>query len=224
MNLLPARLRPVKQARLARPRATRVFVTRRRAVLLSMFLVASAFPVGGHLMGLISGQDTAAAIAEVFRDPLAMIQGRSPGARGEGAMFQTKIKSTKQRLAAVDKAPVGPEGPVERVLPGLRERAPDLVTPPPVDTILPPDSPIGPQGGPDPLPQGDPGPSPPDLPPGSPPGPDGPCCGGPTVVPPDNPPVVPEPATWITMILGFGLVGSAIRRKTALARAVSAKA
>lgn len=218
MKLVPTRLRPAKSARLVRPRATRVFVTRRRAVLLSAFVLAAAFPVGGHLVGLVSGQDTAAAIAEVFRDPLALIEGRSPGARGAGAMFQTK--PVKERLASRDRAPVGPEGPVERVLPVVRERPSELVPSTPLPPDLPPTPRIVSQGPPDQLPPE------PRLPPSAPTPPDLPFVsstsssgGG----PPPNPGGVPEPGTWAMMILGFGLIGSAVRRQTAAGRAVSAK-
>lgn len=215
MRLVPAFIRPARQARVPRPRATRLFVTRRRAAMLSLFLVGISVPVVGFLTP--GGHDVSAAIAEVFRDPLAVMQGRSPGLRGEGATFQTK--PGKERLAALaGRAPVGPEGPVERVLPVVRERPADVVAPPTSlaePAVLPLGAPgiLEPQGVPD-----DP-PAPP-LPPIVYPGPDG-CCA--PIVPPDPnnpPPAVPEPGTWMMMILGFGLVGSAIRRQAAVRRAL----
>jgi PEP-CTERM motif len=54
------------------------------------------------------------------------------------------------------------------------------------------------------------------VPGGSPPGgnppPGGPPPGGPNGPPPTPTPPVPEPATWIMMILGFGVVGQMLRR------------
>lgn len=41
--------------------------------------------------------------------------------------------------------------------------------------------------------------------------------GRPTTPPPPPPPVVPEPATWAMLIIGFGLVGSAMRRRQGVA-------
>lgn len=216
----------MKRARLVRPRATRLFVTRRRAVLLSMFLVGAAVPMGGLLVGLNAGQDPAAAIAAVLRDPLAMLEGRSPGARGAGAMFQTK--PAKERVAAKvldrgpsDRAPVGPKGPVERVLPVVRERPPEVPTGAPLGDFgpepalaplaLPPEGATSTSSG-----------GPPDFPPGI------TSTGGPPITststsggPPVNPPPVPEPATWMMMILGFGVVGSAIRRQNTIRRAAA---
>lgn len=202
----------MKRARLVRPRATRVFVTRRRAVLLSMFLVGAAVPMGGLLVGLSAGQDPAAAFAAVLRDPLAMLEGRSPGARGEGAMFQSK--PGKERVAAkvLDRAPAGPKGPVERVLPVVRERPPEVPMGAPLGDFGPPPAlpliDVPPQGAPGPLPfpLGDTTTSS-----GGPPISSTSTGGGP-------PPAVPEPATWMMMILGFGMVGSAIRRQSSIRR------
>lgn len=218
------------RARVVRPRATRAFMTRRRAMLLSAFVVAAAFPIGGYLTG---GKDsaTAAVIAEVLRDPLAVLSGRSPGLREAGAMFQTKPGRSGERVASADRAPVGPAGPVERVLPVVRERPSEFVASPagvPDVGPLALNDPTGPLGFPsDTTSGGGPGVFQPQLLPDT--GSSGGTSGGVTstssggggIDPPPNPGPVPEPATWMTMILGFGLVGSAIRRQSAVRRAAA---
>jgi len=223
VKLVPDILLPARTARIARPRATRLFVTRRRVALLSMFAIAAAFPIGGHLVGLNAGSDTTAALAAMLRDPLAMLEGRSPGQRGEGAMFQTKPAKERVASALRERGPVGPEGPVERVLPVVRERPAD---------IAPPLALGGPEGLPGPVaPFGLPGPGP-EFGPQAAPGPDGPplattsSSGGGTSggTPPGDPGGIPEPSTWAMMILGFGLVGAAVRRQTAARRALPAEA
>lgn len=44
--------------------------------------------------------------------------------------------------------------------------------------------------------------------------------GIPQVTPPGDPSAVPEPATWIVLILGFGAVGAALRRRPAVRQPV----
>ena len=145
----------------------------------------------------------------------AMLAERSPGQRPKGALAQLKHK----RAAALH----------ERALPKVRGPAPTayeaLTGPPPSLPVAPP--PAAPlfttvAGGPTPIvpPVGAPAGGPPIL--STIPGPGG---GGggftPPVqttaeVPPAQPPTpaapVPEPATWAMMILGFALMGRALKR------------
>jgi hypothetical protein len=141
----------------------------------------------------------------------AMLAERSPGARPEGALAQLKHKKSVL--------------PHERALPKVRGPAPTafevLAGPPPGPPVAPPaQAPLYATvaGGPAPI-----------VPPvgggsGGPPGlSDIPLPGGggggsftpPVVttlqVPPPAAPV-PEPATWAMMILGFALMGRALRR------------
>ena len=67
-----------------------------------------------------------------------------------------------------------------------------LLNPPPGGGIITPPQAPPPGGG---------GPNPPPPPPGEEP------------PPPPPPPAVPEPGTWATMLLGFGLTGWAMRRR-----------
>ncbi len=162
-------------------------------------LVASSLAgLGGFVLG---GNGTMSAIAAALKDPLSVLEQRSPGSRREGALFQIK------------QAPVHRAAPKERVLSNMRERpeaAPEESAGPsnfvdlePKDSLVPP--------GVDPSPK--PAPEPPIFPPSSPPEPPRP---GPDPKDPPPPPppdsAVPEPATWAMMLVGFFAIGGAIRR------------
>lgn len=157
----------------------------------------------------------AGAAVERAKDLLELIEQRSPGQRTQGQLVKTK-----HRLA-----------PHERALPKVRQDVPwvpieqpplaliDIVSAPPVvpvgldkiatvEEIVPPGSssgpPVvgGPPGGPGlVVPPGSPGQSPPSSPP---------IVSSPPPVPP-----VPEPATWMTMLLGFAAIGWRLRGRRA---------
>ena len=193
--------------------------------------VASAAGIDTLLWG---GAHTRA-VVEKISDPLSILDARSPGARRAGALLQTKPGHA--RALAVGPPP---GGPAERVLAGLRDnphepdlvaRLPELLAPnrfveldvapgravpgpvltpaaftpsefgafPPPGGLLPP--PVG-------FP---PGASPPG---GSPPG--GPTSArtalGTGAGPPGGGPV-PEPATWVMMIMALFGGGAALRRR-----------
>jgi len=173
--------------------------------------------------GQLLAKSSIAAFAAALRDPMALFAARSPGARGAGATYQTKPAYS-----------VPATGPIERVLSSARQR-PGAVAPadPALAGVfpdaalptgnaqsgmaggtsgsgLPVDPPIAGGGGPGylPLPTFGSGSGggggfflpnlPPEVTPSS---------------PPSLPPVgaVPEPSTWALFILGFGLVGAALR-------------
>lgn len=162
--------------------------------------------------GVLTEKDRAA-IANALADPLSLLDQRSPGARGAGALAQSKPR--RQGQAA----------PSERVLSNVRVREPNL---PPMETAdlltdLPdywnemPDFASAAPTGTGSLTFG--GPSfrgigaPAVIGGGD--GPSGPSPGGDDDrTTPPNPPVVPipEPATWLTMIIGFAIMGWALRR------------
>jgi hypothetical protein len=142
-----------------------------------------------------------------------ILDGRSPGDRGETQPLKRSRTARSLALATGPEAPAEAGAPSQRVLSLLRERPEgDL---PPADIagvpvgLLPSDNSLTPPGT---IPGS--GIAPPTTPGISSP----PLIG---VLPPPNddddpipppPPPVPEPATWLMMIAGFGAIGAIIRR------------
>jgi hypothetical protein len=158
----------------------------------------------------------ASAVSDAVMDPGSIFAERSPGARDDGLLLQTK----PDRVAA---APgVHLEGPEERVLAGVRERLPEpelALDGSPLSLVQAPPAfgaPFLPPGGGLPAPPGisGPGASPlagPLTPPNSQTTPPG---GGPPGGPPQTPTnPVPEPDVWMLMILALFAVGAALRWK-----------
>ena len=148
---------------------------------------------------------------EAAKSFLAMMADRSPGDRTKGELIKTKQKPPAPEQRALGKI-TKPETPKEfleaiappapkldepaQFAPVLSGLGPLLVTPPPGGgggILFPPSPPGGGGGGPNP--------PPPEQPPPPPPPPEQP------------PPAVPEPGTWATMLLGFGLTGWMMRRR-----------
>jgi hypothetical protein len=162
-------------------------------------------------------REAASAGVSGIKTVAAMLADRSPGERPAGALASLKqkrqpalhqralpkVRKPESPLMGIVGAP--PVPPVE-VLPTTPLYA--MVTSPPVPEALIPGGPVG--GGVIP-PSGN------SSPPGG---------GGGIIVPPQTPetpivpgtpgtpsvPAVPEPATWTMMLVGFGLIGWAIRR------------
>lgn len=185
--------------------------------LLGSVMIGAAIMVAAP--GATSSAD-AAAPATYAPDMDALLDARSPGGRRYGWLLNTKA----ERVAYTS------GDPIERVLPSVRRRllptgTPGAVPPlgvPIIPNVVPePGVPIGEEFLP-----GGPGPggvaTPPvgGILPGS--GGGGPGGGGSTTPEPDTqtPPAVPEPTTWGMMILGFGVLGIALRRRRS-ARLVS---
>lgn len=76
---------------------------------LTATILLSGLGLGGMIAG---GSNGGTALAAAFEDPLALLGWRSPGARKPGALFQTKIRPSQRALPQ----------PSERVLAGARER------------------------------------------------------------------------------------------------------
>ncbi len=163
------------------------------------------------------------AFADAVMDPGSIFAERSPGARGDGLLLQTK----PDRVAlAPGLLPVGPE---ERVLAETRERPPEIALPLAAPAFaLGQTGPSFELGAPPAFPPSESYPTPPpgftSAPPGlngpfspptsqtSPPG-GGPPGGGPPGTPPSTP--VPEPDAWMLMILAVFAVGGALRWRRA---------
>lgn len=183
--------------------------------LISAGLVLALAPVSPEDGKAVASKGIAA-LAAAARDPMSLFSARSPGSRGNGATYQTKPGHAAAPLA---------KRPTEKVLSEARERpqpmaaadptqlarsVPNVFQPPaasaPTPGILPVDIPTGtPGGGPIPIP----------VIPGG-----GPGGGGvipspaPVATPTPEPTAVPEPSTWAMLIVGIGLIGSAMRRRS----------
>jgi hypothetical protein len=194
---------------------------RRGIAALLVLLLAAALS-----MAIFSRTDLATAVRDAAAKGLdniktvaAMLADRSPGERPSGALASLKqTKRPKLHARALPKVRQ-PESPLIALV------GPPPVPPVEVPTATPPlFAMVSPPSGIVPSGSGGGGP-PPDSPPG------GSCCG--VVVPPstpetpqtppDNPPpAVPEPNTWALMLLGFGLIGWAVRRNMPAAAALVA--
>ena len=166
-------------------------------------------------------------------DLLALFDERSPGARPAGALLSTKpakaprqyaMPKVRERLpAGIPPAapplasasplgtPVSPLSAVNDVVPALPISGPPLLLP--GAPFVPPGLTTAPPIGPGPIP-----PARPPLPPVR-PAPIPPIA---PAVPPSSSVPVPEPATWLTMIAGFGLTGLMLRRQHKAQQAIRA--
>lgn len=183
----------------------------RRHVIAGVGALALALSAAVGVAGL-TGTDLADAAATRARSIMDLMDQRSPGARTTAEL--TKTKARHRVLPERDAA-----------APSLPDNLAHILAP--VPTVLPVD--LGPPAIPEltlltaPLPPAFFAP-----PPG---GGVGACCGGGggggsggggggTDSPPEVPhvpPPVPEPGTWMTMLLGFGLMGWLLRRERAVA-------
>lgn len=173
-----------------------------------VFALGGYAATGGSIMGVVASQASAAAVDAVgIPDPLQLLGLRSPGARGGAELRSIK----RPRPGAV---------PHERVLSHVRRRQGDghagglpdapVVVPavpglPVVDVDMSGGFYPGESGG---------ARSEGGYPPGPPAGIIGGGGGGVPGLPETPAPVspVPEPATWLSMIVGFAIVGLALRR------------
>ena len=198
---------------------------RRRAAIAAGLCIAASVPASLALIG-VTGSDVVQAAETGARSLADLMSQRSPGARTAAEL--TKTKRTRHALAKL-RHPAAPPAPATEelakvLLPPAQQLPVDLGPPmallqaptPPFEAIAGPPaggiigSPGGvPSGSPGGVPGGSPGAccGSPGGPGGSPPG------GGPPIVPtPQVPSAVPEPGTWATMLLGFGLLGWRVRR------------
>jgi len=171
--------------------------------------------MGSSLISL-GGASLAQAAVGSAKSLVDMLDQRSPGARTEAAL--TKTKHAKAALA--DREPrIVPKNLAEVLAPPVPALVPvdidaaapitELASalPPGILLARPPGVIVTPPGGGVITPPGGGGDTPPPGPPS-----------GPPHTPPPGPPPLPEPGTWMTMILGFGLVGWLLRRDKAAGR------
>jgi len=192
------RARREKRATLRRQRAALAAVGVLTAVLAAPLSIAAYMGVDATIPGM-----------EAAKSFMAMMSERSPGDRTKAELTKSKHhavaeKPAQRALGKITK-PAPPkefEEAISPPLPALEELPPValkddigplLLTPQPPGggIIAPPQAPPGGGGG-NPTPPGE---EPPVTP------------------PPPPPPAVPEPGTWATMLLGFGLTGWVMRRR-----------
>jgi hypothetical protein len=202
-----------------RSRAMRASIRRRRRRLIAGVCAVALLGSGAMLsMAGVTGSDVAAAAVSQAKSLAELFDQRSPGDRGAGAL--TKTKRVHHALTKLRGKPVPPLTPSASELARLLLPPAPLV---PVET----DVPVALVQGPPPTLAEIVGP-PPSAGPGgvlvAPPVGGGGSPGGgsgPIVYPGRDTkdiitaPAVPEPGTWATMLLGFGLIGWRIRRKGA---------
>lgn len=156
-----------------------------------------------------AGGRSIAAIAQAVSDPLSLLAQRSPGERTPGAKFASKPERAATSMPKAVAAPSPSEAPQAYLaMPVIEPPLPDF----------PPFVPAGaiPPLGPSFLPASFGGGIPPWF------GGTGVPPFGPPLIPPtpasEPPPPspVPEPASWAMMILGFGIIGGALRRRSGI--------
>lgn len=150
---------------------------------------------------------------------MALLDARSPGEREKGALTSTKVrklatngvKPRERALGKIVQPSAAPPAEFVEALtpPGTIVAAPPVAPPPTLADVIPglPGSAAPPGVG---L-VGSPGGGAPGVP-GAPSVPGTPGTPG-TPQNPDVPSAVPEPATWMMMLLGFGVIGSSMRRR-----------
>ena len=199
-------------------RTKRVAARRRRQMLLAGAIAFTAVIAAPLSVASYLGVESSIPGVAAAKSFMAMMAERSPGDRTKAELTRTKQRAApapKQRALGKVTPPAPPKEFVEAIAPPPPKVAEDvplaaaapaigplLIGPSfPGGVVIPPSAPTpGGTGGPTPPPTEEP--PPPTEPP--PPGDD---------EPPPTPPVVPEPGTWATMLLGFGLTGLMMRRR-----------
>ena len=192
-----------------RARREKLDATRRRRKILAAggaLTIVFAAPLS---IAAYMGVDASFPGVEAAKSFMAMMADRSPGDRTKGELTKTKQAAaadvpTQRALGKITKPEppkefvdaIAPPVPLIEELPPVAMKediGPILLTPQPPGggIIIPPQAPPPGGGGPNPPPP------PPEVEP----------------PPPPPPPAVPEPGTWATMLLGFGLAGWALRRR-----------
>lgn len=217
--LFPAMHRVDKQASLEqairRSRQARAAVRRRRRRAAAFVALVALALTGSGLwtIGALTGADVVEAAVAKAQSLADLIGARSPGARSAGELIKTKhsralAKARPAPRAGVERRSAAPKiamaqiaqlleaPPLVPAAVDFQQPAPlaELGVPPPTlsGIVLPGSGPGNPPGG-----------SPPATLPGSEPK-------EPVLVPS----AVPEPGTWATMLLGFGMIGWHLRRRT----------
>ena len=210
-------------------RAKRAAARRRRRMALSGAIAFTAVFAAPLSVASYLGVESSIPGVTSAKSFLAMMAERSPGDRTKAELTRNKQRAAapKQRALGKITPPAPPKEFVDAIAPPppkVTDIAPLAMAPPttlgplligpsmPGGIVIPPSAPTpGGTGGP----VSPPGDEPPVQPP-----PEEPTEPVVPVVPvepveptPTSPPVVPEPGTWATMLVGFGLTGLVMRRR-----------
>ena len=187
---------------------------KRRMGLLALSLLVALAIVGAFSISGLGGAGLASAAIEKAKSLVELFNRRSPGQRTQARLVKIKHKWARPHERALPKVAMNLPFPSFAYQPALI----DIVSAPPLKVpadfekpVLPPIAETTPPGSGPPV----------ILPPG-----EGTPVGPPIVLqppvpppPPPPPPPVPEPKTWMTMLLGFGLLGWMVRKDPRLASA-----
>jgi PEP-CTERM motif len=200
--------RAIRRSRTARAAQQR---RRRRAAALMAVFAVSLTGGGIWTIGALTGNDMVEAAVSKAQSLADLLRQRSPGARSEGQLTKTKHARVLARQRLAPKPHHGPAAPPAKLdvadlaqllaAPPLVPAAIDLEQPAVVAELSGPPPSLGAIVIPGPGLGGPPGQSPSPRSPG-------PESKQPVTVPS----AVPEPGTWATMLLGFGLIGWRLRR------------
>lgn len=184
-------------------------IVRRRRHRLGIAIGAAAVALTAALgVASFTGTDLAGAAAARANNLMDLIDQRSPGTRTEARL--TKMRRMAMSPPQSFAPPVALTVDLASALtpPTPAAAAVGIVSPPPPTMQFAPSLPGGaflsPPGG---------GGGPPGGGGGTPGGGGGSPPGSPPIVTPEVPGAVPEPGTWMTMLLGFGLMGWMLRRQ-----------
>ncbi|HJP68811.1 MAG TPA: PEP-CTERM sorting domain-containing protein [Sphingomicrobium sp.] len=179
---------------------------KRQTRLLALSLLLALALAGAFSVSTLGGAGLASAAIQKARSLVELLNRRSPGRRTEAHLVKIKHKWAKPHERALPKVAVDLPFPTFAYQPALIDivSAPPLTVPAGLEkSALPPIAEAPPPGSGPPIilppgegtPVGPPVVSQPPLPP-----------------PPPPPPPLPEPASWLTMLLGFGLLGCLLRK------------
>lgn len=181
-------------------RRDRSFDKRRMGLLALSILFALAI-VGTFSVSTFGGAGLASAAIEKAKSLVELLNRRSPGQRTQARLVKIKHRWARPHERALPKVALNLPFPTFAFQPALI----DIVSAPPLTVPAGFEKPEFP-----PIAEAPPGSGPPViLPPGegTPVGPPIVFQPPPSPPPPPPPPPVPEPATWMSMLLGFGLLG-----------------
>jgi hypothetical protein len=152
------------------------------------------------------GASLATAAVQRAKSFLQLIQQRSPGTRTKAILVKTKHKRVVVHERALPK--------IRLAVPNIPPAIPSIYAPALVDLLTPPIPMLPASLEALTIPPPSPASSPPSIPLVPPPHIIVPPPQSPSTTPLVPPPsAVPEPATWLTMLLGFGLIGWQLRRR-----------